>query len=316
MRNKRIQPEKGATLLFVIIAMLVVAVIAAALFTLTTTSKLNQIEAQKSPKAFYMAESGIRVAAAEYANSANKNQTLLNLQGKTFTVGNAGRFTLQFYPYWLYVNQSYSANATSITVYFPGKLPKVNAEGSQTVTIAAPGILRLKGFTKVGIFTSAPAIGTEDANGTPITFTISNHAPCGTNCTGFPYAIPSGSDLLLGYIYNTEQVILQGGDLVFNDPNHTAAMYPPTNGSILVTPKAEGTHCEYTYERRIPEIIDPSSPPTSFTLRNIQSTDGLCFPNQFKYDSSDLSALYDAKRTTHVFLGKTLGIESTAVFGN
>ena len=315
----KINSESGVTLVFIIIAMVVVALLGVGLYTLTMTSALNQVEAQKSAKAYYLAESGIRVAAGEYANSANKNQTLLGLQGKTFTLDDASEFSLQIRPYWFYVNTNYNFRATPIVIYYPGKLPKVNIDGTDTVTIAYPGVLKLKGFTRVGVFESAPTIGTMTASGTPIEFNISTHSPCTspltTPCPGFPYAITSGSDLFIGYVYNTTQAINQGSDLVFNDPNHTAAMYPPVNGTIIITPPDQiGRPGQYTYERRIPQAIDPASPPASFTLQNIQpATSDSNFPIRFIYDGSNL---YNVTKTTQVYLGKTLAIESTAVYGN
>jgi type II secretory pathway pseudopilin PulG len=309
--------ETGVTLLLVIIAIVVVAILGAGLFALFSTSSFNQAEAQKTAKAYYLAESGIRIVASEFHSSTNQNATLISLQGKTFNLpDNDGSFTLQIYPYWFYVKTAPS-NLTSIPLYIPGKLPPINSDGSSSITIPFPGILKLKDYTRVGVFTSAPTVAlTYDVNnGTLVTFSIVSNSPCTTSCSAFPYAISIGNELYIGYVYNSPQAISQGGDLVFNDPSQTAGIYPPTNGSINIA-QPDGIY-QYTYESRIPQTIDSSSPPASFTLHNIQPAAGVApvpkFPIVIKYDSANP---YDVSKTTQIYLGKTLAIQSKSEYVN
>jgi type II secretory pathway pseudopilin PulG len=306
-----ITSERGVTLLLVIIAMVIMAILGVGLFALYSTSSFNQVEAQKTAKAYYLAESGIRVVASEFHSSANRNATLVNLQGKTFNLpDNSGSFTLQIYPYWFKPSISSSAGATPIILYLPGKLPPVNSGSSTSIpNIPAPGILKLRdntnnNYTKVGVFTASSPGSYDTNNGTPITFTITG---------GFPYSISLGNELSLGYVYaNPPPSIIMGGDLVFTDPDHTAEMYPPKNGSITIYMIFGGQYAvgHYTYERRIPQTIDHGSPPASFTLHNVQ---GGPFPIKFTYDSANP---YDVKKTTQIYLGETLGIQSTSTVGN
>jgi type II secretory pathway pseudopilin PulG len=312
-----IKAEAGVTLLVVIIAMVVVAILGAGLLALFSTSLFNQTEAQKTAKAYYLAESGIRVAASDFAHSTNQNATLISLQGKTFNFpATGGSFTLQIYPYWFYVNTSYSVNTASITLYFPGTLPPINSDSSTSITIPANGLVKLKNNTRVGVFTTAPSVGSPGANGTPVTFTIVSNSPCTTPCTGFPYSIIAGNELYLGYVYTLPPpAIIQGGDLVFTDRIDTAVLYPPANGSINIAQK-DGIY-QYTYESRIPQTIYPGSPPSSFTLHNIQPATGASpapkFPIKFTYNPANP---YDVSKTTQIYLGKTLGIQSAATYGN
>jgi hypothetical protein len=276
------------------------------LFALFSTSSFNQAEAQKTARAYYLAESGIRIVASEFHSSTNQNATLISLQGKQFNLpDNGGSFTLQIYPYWFYVVTA-PTNLTSIQLYMPGKLPPVNSDSSTSITIP-PGILKLKDFTNVGVFTSATP-GPIDANGTPVQFTISG--------SGFPYPISVGSELYIGYVYNQPtQVISLNGDLVFTDKINTAGIYPPTNGSINIA-QPDGIY-QYTYESRIPQTIDYSSLPSSFTLHNIQPAAGVSpvpkFPIVIKYDSANP---YDVSKTTQIYCGKTLGIQSKSEYVN
>jgi type II secretory pathway pseudopilin PulG len=315
-RFHSVKSQSGVTLLFVIIAMLVLAVIGTGLFALFSTSRFNQAAAQKKDKAYYLAESGIRIVAGELHASTNQITTLLNLQGKTFNLSDVGgNVTLQLYPYWFYVNSAYSANATSITLYYPGKLPPINSDSSTQITIPGNGILKLKNYTKVGVFTGTPSAGSFDAaKGTPLTF--SGLTGCFSSCTsGFPYAISSGSELYLGYLYNSPQTIVQGDDLILDNSNSTAELYPPENGSIYVA--LYNGIFQYTYESRIPQTIDHSAQPSTFTLHNIQPAAGVAptpiFPFVIKYSVSNL---YDVTKTTPIFLGKTLAIQSKSECGN
>ena len=311
--------ETGVTLLLVIIAIVVVAILGVGLFALYSTSSFNQAEAQKTAKAYYLAESGIRIVASEFHSSTNQNATLISLQGKQFNLpDNGGSFTLQIYPYWFYVNASYSAGYTGqITLYLPGKLPPVNGDGSNSITFPANGILKLKDYTRVGVFTSAPSPGPIDVNGTPVTLSIASNYPCPTSlCSGLPYAISAGNELYLGYVYNQPtQAISQGGDLVFTNNISTAGIYPPANGSINIA-QPDGIY-QYSYESRIPQTIDYSSLPSSFTLHNIQPAAGVApvpkFPIVIRYDSANP---YDVSKTTQIYLGKTLGIQSTSEYVN
>ena len=315
--------ETGVTLLLIIIAIVVVAILGVGLFALYSTSSFNQAEAQKTAKAYYLAESGIRIVASEFHSSTDQNKTLISLQGKQFNLpDNGGSFTLQIYPYWFYLDASslpISAGATSINLFFPGKLPPVNSDSSTSITtIPGPGILKLKNYTRVGVFNSAISVSgaTFDTNkGTPVTFPIASNSPCTTSCSGFPYTISTVSELYIGYVYSSTQAISQGGDLVFYDNINTAGIYPPTNGSINIA-QPDGIY-QYTYESRIPQTIDPSSPPASFTLHNIQPAAGVSpvpkFPIVIIYNST---YPYDVSQTTQIYLGKTLGIQSTSEYVN
>ena len=298
----------------IIIMMLVVALLGAGLLALFPTSLFNQVEAQKAAKAYYLSESGIRIAAGEFhlAAAANQNQTLVNLEGKIFNLpDNGGSVTLHIYPYWFYVMTAQNAHATSINLFMPGNLPLVNSDDSSnpSTTLPAPGILQLQGITLVGVFTSA-TVGSLGTNGTPVTFAISNYYPCSTTCNGFPYAISAGDNLYVGYVYNSPQFCLMGGNLVFDDPNDTAWIYPPVNGSIIIQQQA-GPGDEYTYESR---TIDSTTTPHKFTLHNIQkAVPGSLGIINIKYDPANP---YDVSKTTQIYLGKTLGVRSQSEYVN
>jgi type II secretory pathway pseudopilin PulG len=320
-----IKSQAGATLVVIIIAMVVVAILGAGMLALFYTSLFNQTEAQKTAKAYYLSESGIRIAAGEFhsATAANKNQTLINLQGKTFNLpDNGGTVTLQIYPYWFYVLTAQNVNAPSINLFMPGRLPLVNSDDSSnpSTNLPAPGILKLQGQTKVGVFASASVNTTYDtSHGTLVTFATSSYFPCSTSpCNGFPYAISAGDNLYLGYVYDSVQNCHIGVgcvcDLVFDDPNDTAWIYPPVNGSIIIRQRP-GAGDEYTYQSR---TIDSTSTPHKFTLHNIQAVNG-ALPNIFiRYDDTNGNeSIYgNVNKTTQIYLGKTLGVRSQSEYVN
>jgi hypothetical protein len=95
----------------------------------------------------------------------------------------------------------------------------------------------------------------------------------------FPYAISPGNELYLGYLYNSPQTIIQGDDLILDNSNSTAELYPPEDGSIYIA-LSNGIF-QYTYESRIPQTINHSEQPQTFTLHNIQPAAGVAPKKSF-----------------------------------
>ena len=289
-----IDKQSGATIIIIIISLIVLTVIGVAIYSLTSTSTLNQVAAQRAAKAFYIAESGVRIAASEYKNAAaaNKITTLLNLQNKTFIVyDNISNFTLEIYPYWFYANATITASASSITLYFPGGVPMTDETSTTTITIPANCLLiNISTLTSLKV-SGTPSVGTFNATagGTPVTFSLSQ------NTTS---QIDNGAQFYLGYNYSASK---QGANLVLNDPNNTGQMFPPQNGTIIVEQNS-GARYACLYDAR---VIDQTSTPHTLTLTNIQNTDNtntaLCFS--------------DVGNITKVYIGNVLGIRSTATYG-
>lgn len=314
-----ITSESGATLIFIIVTMVIVAILGAGLFTLTMTSSLNQVEAQKAAKAFYLAESGIRVASSEFRiisqdDTVARDNKLISLQGLEFSITNQGQFTIEVFPDWVWARTAVPAG-TSMTLYFPGSV-------RSDLTFPTGGILKLKGKTTVAFFNSAPVVGSFSAtNGTPITFTFA---------AAYPYTFEPGDEGYIGYTYNRPQTVNAGGNLVLNYEGGKAAIFPPQNGTIYIEhiatypPPPNGSGLSYrafsqfTYDNRIPSVIDSASPPATVTLQNIQAVPvsdtytPAVFPLNILYNASFLN---DVTRTSRIYLGKTLAIQSTSTYG-
>jgi hypothetical protein len=301
--------QSGASLLIIVISILVLAVLATAMYSITSTSFYNQVSAQAAMKALYLAESGPRIVASEYkaATAANKNTKLANLNGQTFNI----------YPYWLYAPAAL-ASSTSITLNLPGDLPRQDKEGTAVITFPTRGILKVSGLTEVRIFTGTSAAATT-ASGTPITFTLSSAFP------STYYPIPINSELLIGFVQNdsgansifspAQQMVSQGGNLILNTTGNIATFFPPENGTFSL---ALGSGIfSYHYDKR-DNVLNSGKT----TLTNVQSAcpaSTVCPPypamSNFTviYDSANL---LDPIKTTQIYVGKSLGIRSTGLYGN
>ncbi|GEM_PF-666243 len=315
--------QSGAMLIMVIISMVIMSIIGVAIYEVTTTATLNQVTAQEAPKAHYLSESGFRVASREYvaAAPANRNNTLVNLNGRTFRLPNhAGSFTIFNYPYWLYATTASLVHAPSLTLRLPGGLPRHHGEDT-AVTIPARGIIKLRNKTSVGAFNNVTNIMDSDTPGTPSRATF-------TFPTGFPYAVSPGDEFYIGFVQNlagtdsifspATQTVSQGGDLILNDTDHIAKFFPPENGTFtLALPTGLAN---YHYDTR---VIGASTT----TLTNIQAACGsppaVCppYPAMLTFTTSypataSAANLADPHMTTQIYVGRMLGIRSTGTYGN
>ncbi len=316
-----VSSQSGASLLIIVISILVLAVLAAAMYAITSTSYFNQASSQAAMKAFYMAESGPRIVASEYkaAAAANKSTNLANLNGRTFNTGGSSQFTINIYPYWLYATTD-KTSSTSIILNLPGDLPRQDKEGTAVITFPTSGILKVKGKTEVRIFTGASAAAMT-SEGTPITFTLSSAFP------STYYPIQANSELFIGFVQNdagtatifTPQTVIQGGTLILNTTGNIATFFPPENGTFSL---ALGTGIfDYQYDKR--NILTGTT-----TLTNVQSAcpeSTVCPPYpamstlysyHFIYNGTSPTTLQDPTKTTQIYVGKALGIRSTGLSGN
>jgi hypothetical protein len=325
--------QAGATLIVIIITMLVVAIIGTALYSITGTSTINQSIAQKSAKAYYVAESGIRIALSEFKsvpqfvsgldNYVARNTKLISLQGLVFTIpNNQGQFSLDMSADWLYA-QSAQSGAT-ITLYFSGDL-RPDLKSTFPAGLPTGGILKRKGSTNIAFFNSPPAPPVPPwtfsaPNGTPIKFTFA---------AAYPYTFNAGDEGYIGYAYNSPQTVNAGGSLTLDNTGNKAIIFPPI---LLTSPSQKGTiyvehiatypappdgsglpytvMSQYTYDQRT-----INAGPNTVTLTNIQAVPGTpaAFPLVIVYSAGNLTNL---TLTSRIYLGKTITIQSTSTYGN
>ena len=298
--------EAGAALLIIIIGMVVLATLGIAMYTMTYTANMNQIIAQKAAKAYYLSESGIRIAASEYRAAANKKDRLVALHGKTFTMPDNSTVTTEVFPYWFYLpatssSISIAANTpTQITLYLPGGIPPIDDTSTTQITFPASSLIKYKNGTRATVSAvTQPQQPPPDAfnaanGGTPVTFTIS---------TTISNTISPGDEFYIGNTYSSPQQPQGpslGGELILNidssDTNdYTARIFPPQKGTIFVV--IPGKISLYSYDFRV-----ITSSPHTVKFTNIQPLDNPTWP-------------LTVGGGREIYVGKSVGFRSTSNYG-
>ena len=291
-----IRKESGSTLVFVIIAMVVLAVLGVGMYTLTSTAELNQARAQNDAKAYYISESCIRIAASEYkAAAANlKNSKLVALNNKSFTMpDNQGTCTVKVYPYWFYA-QTASTPGSPLQVYYPGAVPPDDQNSDNAISF--PNNVEGKLMNTNGMvydFTDMNVDSNYTPNvGTRATFTV--NPPLDAN------AIQAGSEIFLGYQFPS--AVISGDDLVLTlSINALSKIFPPERGIIFLDESCDGSNpIIYSYNRR----TEPEQGKVALT--NLAYL-GSCSPEPNPFSAGGEIIIY---------IGKNIGFRSTANFGN
>jgi hypothetical protein len=328
-----VSSQSGVSLLIIIIAILVMGVLAAAMYAITSTSFFNQVSAQDAMKAYYITESGQRIVASEYkagVAAGTPNAKLADLNGRTFSTVGSSTLTINIYPYWLYGSVS---GLTGLKL--PGSLPLINKESPATEVITFPtrGLLRIANNPEVITFTAATA-GAMTSAGTPITFGGTNtcytcEPPCTsppTLCSAYP-SIAAETKWFVGFVQNDAatperilpaQTVSQGGSLILNTAGNIAKFFPPEDGNFTLILQ-NGVAYNYHYDKR--EIGSSTT-----TLTNIQSAcaSAGCPPDYptmtaftvSSYVDTNFFTLLNPQQTTQIYVGKNLGIRSTGSTGN
>jgi hypothetical protein len=281
---------QGAVMLTVVFILIIIGLVGSAIYSLTYTSTFTQTTAQNATRAHYIAESGVRIVAAEYnqAAEANKNTILESLHNETLTLpANNGQIDLRLYPYWFYVNSLYSSGASSISLRMPGGIPITDIEdpGSAIVTIPGSGRLKVQGKTQRADITASSRVGDI------VTFTL--------GADKFPFDLQPDEEIFLGYLDNAtqSQSINQDGTLLLAQTNPVAQFIPSEKGAFRIH-NEENDRMDYTYLQKV-------SSGGSIQLIGVRSQDPAnpsLFP--FSVDSS-----------SEIFFGKNLAIVATTAIG-
>ncbi len=237
--------NKGAVLIGFIVILVIFAILCATVVSLTSTSMFNQLWANSSTRAYYLAESGYRFADREYGTAGrNTSDDILKAMHDSapYVFGNNdGSFDLSIYPYYLVTSADVSAGATSFSAAIKGGL---SAEDPFTFP-AGGGRLKVlnnaKGLNEVLTYTSASTAGLN------ITFIVSALA----------VSIPEDSYVLPVAESASGQTINKGDSLEFQAGS--AGAFPAYNGTVEIGGRF------YAYEKRdddnhlLTRIEDPES---------------------------------------------------------
>lgn len=318
--------QSGGTLIAIIVAMVIIAVLVAAVYTLNTTALFNQVAAQRATKAFYLSESGIRVASSEFraavaAGANTVHQKLPALHEKKFDMpDNGGSFTVYVYPYWLYYYNSdpdatIPAGTSSITLYLPGALPRAD-DTDTPITFPTSGLLRIKdvrstttttwsGITYVS-YSGATSGTFNPTYGTPVTLNSLTRPDSGS---GFEDNIVVGDEFYIGYTVETDSTLSLSGtrtDLTLTmptssgtDSTNMAKYFPPHGGTLFVPGNV--TAKAFKYDLR---IITTAGTTITVKLTNIRKLDGTT-PAEGEIP----------KTGNQVYIGKSVDFQSTSTYG-
>ena len=106
--------QTGSLLIGLIVTLLLLSALGAALLSQTNTATYQTVSANGSDRAFYLAESGYRYAAAKMSAGADLNR----LHGRTYSLSPSEQFSLAFKPYIFRVT-GVSSNHKWLTVQVP-----------------------------------------------------------------------------------------------------------------------------------------------------------------------------------------------------
>ncbi|MCK5193577.1 MAG: hypothetical protein KAQ71_07185, partial [Desulfobulbaceae bacterium] len=266
-----LQDKKGSVLVGLVIAIIIFALLGAAMLSLTSTSAINQVWANSSSRAYYLAESGFRYAKTEYKNTGDidvddeieddRNLRWKNLHSPdppsspvlfTFS-NNMEKFELKIYPYYFITSVIHSPGVTSLQTEFSGEQPA-------NFTVPASGKLK---------------IGLEIDSDPPYTYTGYNS---GTGVFSLSTALSSAiSDNMNVYLVSntsSDQNLTNGGDLTLAD----ASFFPERNGVFSI----DGDVTVYAYESKtgsaLHNIFDANYPGRTFNVSVLTSHDIVLTP--------------------------------------
>ena len=167
-----LRQNKGNVLIGLIVTMMIFAALGAGMVAMTGTSTSNQVTANTTSKAYYLAESGFRYAASVYLNTGDtdndgeieddRNQALVDLHNTpTFTLSNPDeQFSLEVYPYYFVTTGSHVQGSTSLQITFAGNIPDDFSMPSTGRLRIGSGIYNYTGYSDLpGTFTlQAPGL--------------------------------------------------------------------------------------------------------------------------------------------------------------
>ncbi len=205
----RTYPESGAVLLALVVLMVMVGFLGAAMTHQTATGSLSSVSGNRSQQVFYLAESGYRYAAAKMKKSSDLNT--LHDHGP-YAIGNAGTFTVQFYPYIFDAVNTDGAGTLTAKVPF-GDVP------SMAMSVGAGDFFYLKTASQTEPFQ---------------TILVSDDTISFVKDTGLWNVLPSERVRLA--VKSNGDLLTEGGDLNLQSTS-SASAFPLRHGRILMDGK-------------------------------------------------------------------------------
>jgi prepilin-type N-terminal cleavage/methylation domain-containing protein len=254
----------GNVMVGLVVTMLIFAVLAAGMVSLTSTSTSNQVTANSTARAYYLAESGFRYAASEYLNAPDfpvdnsveddRNMILDGMHNVEFNLSEPNeKFRLRFYPFYYTTAIAHNPGTTNLLVTkFTGFQPAdltVPATGKLEIRDSITGKEFIYDYTAYDSFSG--------------TFTLTSVISETINDEMIvkPVANPSGSSTMT-----------QNSDLTLAN----ASTFPARNGKF----KINGIKYAYVFRNgnTLENITDAQDPSQAFSVSVDSSTDVVLEP--------------------------------------
>lgn len=274
--------SKGAALITIIVSMVVLGILGALMMSISSVGTFNPIGNNSSTRAFYLAESGYRYAAAKFAQGG---ETMLdNLNGQTWTIEPNQEFELEFRTYKM---EGQSGNGTgSLTAEVPfGYVPEFPTDGTG-------------GFVKIGNdpVTSFDDVNIADPHGTAVEFVKTGET--WSNVSGRQVGLAAKSD---------GSPVPQGGDLQLE--NGTAdEFFPGYNARFTADGRTYQYKSKDSAENKLMEITRVDGP---WISPNLSSGDEIVLEDFVEVHSTGIfgEGIYGATREVvyHVPFSKGTG---------
>jgi Tfp pilus assembly protein PilX len=273
-----------------VVTMLIFAVLAAGMVSLTSTSTSNQVTANSTDRAYYLAESGFRYAASEYLNTGDldgddaleddRNMILEGIHNVEFNLSEPNeKFRLRLYPYFYTTTITHNAGTTNLLV--------TKFTGAQPADLTVPASGRLEIGSTIYDYTAY-----NSGTGT-FTLTAVISETINDNMIVKPVANPSGI-----------ATMTQNGDLTLLN----ASTFPMLNGKFKVS------GIKYAYVSRdtntLQNITDAEDPSRAFSVSVDSSTDVILEPF-LKVISLGTVGQHDLKATRQITYNVPLPADPT-----
>lgn len=251
--------RRGSALIGLVTVIILLSVIAVAIVPMISSSGQQTALVDQAAKAYYLAESGYRLAASRFlhagARSDDQHQALEELDGNYTMDGVQGRFELKAYAYFYEVLNDTLSGATSLKVHCPGNFPGPGAfpEDSEDEVTLAKGL-------KVRIADQPYTldIGSQAVNGEDDNVTLAFDAPLPFLAKGtviYPVAIADESQT---------PALSSGGNLSYDAGS--ADMFPLRNGKIMIDDQIWSYRINDRINHRFVDVRNPANSAASFAV--------------------------------------------------
>jgi type II secretory pathway pseudopilin PulG len=251
--------RRGSALIGMVAAIILLSVIAAAIVPMISSSGQQTALVDQAAKAYYLAESGYRLAASRFlhagARSDDQHQALEELDGNYTMDRVQGRFELKVYAYFYEVLNDTLRGATSLKVRCPGNFPGPGAfpeDSEDEVSLAAGLKVRIADETHT-LDIGSQAVSNEDGNvtlifGTPLPFLAKGSVI-------YPVAIADESQT---------PTLSNGGNLSYDAGS--ADMFPLRNGKIMIDDQIWSYRINDRANNRFVDMRNPANPGAAYAL--------------------------------------------------